>query len=72
MKKRGLTVREFMGFSLAFCNKLDANGDLKDTKMNRLLYKAFCKLAGGEDKRDEFCQQIMDKVEQLGIDTKDV
>ena len=49
-----ITLKEFVVFSLCYYNKLDKNGELAKTKMNRIRYKVVCKLVGGEDKLDDF------------------
>ena len=67
-----LTVKELIVFSMAYHNKLDENGELKDTKMNRLRYKACCKIAGGKEKLDDMCVSIFEKMKALGfnVDTE--
>ena len=62
-----ITLKELMVFSLCYCNKLDENGELAKTKMNRIRYKAVCKLVGGEDKLDDFIANFKTKLEALGI-----
>ena len=63
--KEKLTTKEILAFALVYFNKLDKNGGIADTRGNRIRYRMFCKLAGGEDKRDEFCKQIGEKVTKL-------
>lgn len=70
--KNRLTAKEVMIFALARFNKLDDDGKIKDTKMNRWIYKTSCKLAGGEDQLGLKCFDIMLKLKDLGIDLRNV
>lgn len=67
-KKPKLTMKEILVFSLAYCNKLDKNGELKDTKMNKVRYRMSCRIAGGEKELEKMIGDIMEKFRKQGFD----
>lgn len=67
-----MTMKEAVVFGLAFCNKLDENGELKDTKMNKVRYKMSCWIAGGKEELDKMILDIGEKLKNQGFNVDDV
>ena len=63
-----LTMKEMAVYSLAYFNVLDENGELKETKMNKIRYKLSCWIAGGEQELEKMCVDIYGKLKEQGFE----
>lgn len=63
-----LTMKEALVFGIAYFNRLDKNGELKNTMMNKARYKVSCWIAGGRNELDRMIVDIYGKLKEQGFD----